>query len=562
MIFGRHIHSSFLEDELNAQVEDFKLLLRSPAIGLLEERKLFLGLFIKFNIEGEMILMMPWKRGLPRKNDQFYCFLLPDGLRKHNFWGDLSYGELIKQELCATDIKCVWHGKSDNEQFALVGFTQIAREFMQSLQKNGKRVTLVIGPKVPPYEYLQNLRELVLESDTKDCILYSEYQQKEWAPILLDKSDNISNVLLCESESSDIIILQGPPGTGKTYHIAKMCEFLCKRGRKVLVTALTNQALMSVAEQLKNACQKQGVGLCKTALTANESHACPYIEPVDDVIPISGSIVLGTFYKMSSSAILKTYNKSFDYVIVDEASQAYLATLSAAFKLGRKNVWVGDVNQMPPISLLSENRKNREGYGPLIDGLSTVVNSAQYKTFQLTYTHRLGPRGADFTGMFYNNTLKSARQILFKDDPLQDGPILVTLEMEQGNSCPLNAIHKALELANNAIKYSKAEVAILSHRIETVQSIQREAVAKIEKFSSILVETVARVQGITKDIVIFLVPNTDSMVYCFEKRLFNVATSRARWNTYIIVDSNFDSYQYGDGLVMKYLRRIANEKKI
>ena len=51
----------------------------------------------------------------------------------------------------------------------------------------------------------------------------------------------------------------------------------------------------------------------------------------------------------------------------------------------------------------------------------------------------------------------------------------------------------------------------------------------------ILIDTVARIQGLTTDICVYVVPNTHYL-RALEPRLFNVATSRARRQTIIIAD--------------------------
>jgi putative uncharacterized protein (fragment) len=54
---------------------------------------------------------------------------------------------------------------------------------------------------------------------------------------------------------------------------------------------------------------------------------------------------------------------------------------------------------------------------------------------------------------------------------------------------------------------------------------------------------VARVQGITKDVVIFMIPNCDAQIYSFKVAMFNVATSRAIYNTFIITDKDVMGYK-------------------
>ena len=139
-----------------------------------------------------------------------------------------------------------------------------------------------------------------------------------------------------------------------------------------------------------------------------------------------GKLMLSTFY-ISSGYAAKCYEGPlFDYVIVDEASQAFLAMLAAANMLGHKNLWVGDVFQMPPIVLISKDRVKRLGYEKLINGLDSLTETNKYKTFQLSDTFRLGHRATEYTGLFYNDTLHS------KVDPTQlkkDGPLAILENM-------------------------------------------------------------------------------------------------------------------------------------
>lgn len=554
MKIDRNKHAAFLEEELQAQTDEFKQKLNTSAIQLMNRNELFVGLYTKFHPNGEMIMMLPTSRGVPRKNEYYYCLLLPDNLSKYKNWDNRNYKELIEQELCATDLKFVWHRESDTPGFVLAGFNNVSIEFKKILEKNGRRVALTIGPKVPPYEYLSNLHKMVQSNVLHfDSILDSDYNTKQCAPILIGGNTDLRDIADREFQKSDIFTLQGPPGTGKTYRIAQLCKYYCSQGKSVLVTALTNVALMSVAEKNKETSPYSDFTIYKTSLSSDEKAKCPFICQTDDVVSVKGALVLATFYKMSYAALQAGSHPAFDYVIVDEASQAFIATLAAAKRLGKKAIWVGDINQMPPISLLSENRIKKEGYIHLIEGLKTVVQSFPYALFQLTTTYRLGPRGAQFTGIFYNNTLQSAAPDTLFDANTIDGPIIIKMPLPIGDSTPRSAIDKAITIIQKHIHTKNKEIAVLSHRIDTVLSILRR-VAEEELNNNILIDTVARVQGMTKDIVIYVIPNTDCMLYSLEKRLFNVATSRARKNTYIIIDNNYPSYPYIDSSVLKYLQ--------
>lgn len=559
MKIERSIHQQFLKDELQTQTDEFKKILETSAIDLLLEKNIvFVAMFIKFMDNGEMLLKFSTSRPLPRRNDYLYCFTLPESLRRYKDWGNMSYGDLIKQETKATELKCVWHEKIEDSHFMLAGFKGVSEEFKQYVEK-APRGIVTLGPQVPPYEYLSNLEKICHCLHPKcNQILDSEYSNNDFSPILLNSTCNFVEKVINDFRNTDIVILQGPPGTGKTYRISNLCEYLCNKNKSVLVTALTNHALMEIAEKLKSSQLMRNNGVFKTNLTADELKCVSGIQKSDKLQAIPGKLMLSTFYISSGKAASNYEGPLFDYVIVDEASQAFLPMLAIANMLGYKNLWVGDVKQMSPIVLISKDRIKRLGYAPVIEGLDTVTSSCIYKTYQLSDTFRLAPRSARLTGLFYNDTLTSKSELnkLFNDD---FGPILITLDMAIGDPTPNVAIKHAVSLAKDLLsKNKKIEIAILSQLIKTTKSIQSEVANQIGSSNNVLVETVARVQGITVDYTIYVIPDTDAKLHSFELRLFNVATSRARRNTYIICPRNIMNYPYMSPLVRKYLSNLLS----
>lgn len=78
---------------------------------------------------------------------------------------------------------------------------------------------------------------------------------------------------------------------------------------------------------------------------------------------------------------------------------------------------------------------------------------------------------------------------------------------------------------------------------------------------NIIIDTVARVQGLTTDITIFFIPDY-SYIRTLEPHLFNVATSRAREHTIIIADKYVFDCTTLDMRVREYLKRLTQEKCI
>ena len=557
MIIDRQKQKQFIQDELKAQTDSFKQKLETSAIDLLlEKNELFVGMFLKYMDNGEIMFKFPTSRALPRKNSFYYCFTLPDVLKRYKEWGNLSYGDLIKKEICATNIKCIWHASSDNPMFMLVGCKGTTENFKKYIEKVPGGI-IVLGPEVPPYEYLANL-EKVCHSFHPRCkeILDADYKLNSWVPSLLSYDMNLPEIVQKDFELTDVVIVQGPPGTGKTHRISQLCNILCSKGYSVLVTALTNRALMEVAGKLRETLVKEHK-VYKTNLTTDEAKEVGGIQNAENVYAIPGKLMLSTFYITSGAAVNGYEDPLFDFVIVDEASQAFFAMLAAANMLGKKNLWVGDVFQMPPIVLMSNERIKKQGYEPLVNGLNTLTSSIRFPNYQLSDTFRLGTNAAKLTGLFYNGTLKSLSgdsYILLEET---EGPILVPIDMPIGDPTPSIAIKEAVRIAKRLIlQDKKLEIAILSLLIKTTTALQVEVARTIGNANNVLVETVARVQGITKDVTIYVIPNTDSMVHSLELRLFNVATSRARNNTYIICPKNILKYSYMSPLVRKYLEKL------
>lgn len=557
MIIDRQLQQQFIQDELKVQTDSFKQKLETSALDLLlEKNEVFVGMFVKYMDNGEIIIKFPISRALPRKNSHYYCFTLPDVLRRYKEWGNLTYGDLIKKETCATSIKCIWYGSSDNAKFMLIGCKGSTEEFKKYIEKVPGGI-VVFGPEVPPYEYLANL-EKICRSRHPRCseILDAFYIHNTWKPSLLSSDMNLSEIIQQDFLAKDIVIVQGPPGTGKTFRIVQLCETLCENGCSVLVTALTNRALLEVADKLKKTLIKENK-VYKTNLTTDEAQDVCGIQCAEKISAEPGKLMLSTFYKSSGAVVNGYEDPLFDYVIVDEASQAFFAMLAAANMLGKKNLWVGDVYQMPPIVLMSNDRVKRQGYEPLVNGLDTLTSSMRFPNYQLSDTFRLGMNAAKQTGIFYDGTLKSLSKEPKSFLDKKEGPILVPMDMPIGDPAPSVAIKEAVKIAANLVKQNKkTEIVILSVLIKTTTALQVEVTRTIGNVNNILVETVARVQGITKDVTIYVIPHTDSMVHSLELRLFNVATSRAKENTYIICPNNIKDYTHMSDKVRTYLNNL------
>lgn len=569
MNIDRKKHWQFLEDELKAETEEFKKTYLTTAISLLKtSQEMYVAQFISFK-DGEMIMKFPISRALPRKGDFLVCMVLPPELQDYRNWGDKTYRDLYKTRYNSTECVCIWHSPANDPRYSLVGFSKVSVDFANYI-KETPNIVLTFAPQRPPIDYVMNLQKVVEDKYSKGVasVLDANYQTKDWEPILI-KQDNVSGFVYSQMTLTDTMILEGPPGTGKTYMIAELCARLCAEGHSVLVTALTNRALMEIAE--KSAvkpllhCHK----IFKTNITIDELREIKDLETIKSIAPMPGCLVMSTYFITSGYAADLTVEQPFDYVIMDEASQAILPMFAASRKIGKKNLWVGDIHQLPPIVILNQDRIKFCNYKPLVEGLKLLADNSSSPIYQLTTTYRFGQRSANYTGVFYNDSLVSFESKRFNDLPSmckilsnEGGPTLILTDMPSGDSTPQFATYMASYIVASILNDSpNKDIAVLSCMKKTTRTLQMAITQKVGSKKNLIVDTVARVQGLTTDVTIFFVPDY-SYIRTLEPHLFNVATSRAKEHTIIIADKYvLDCYTL-DKKVRIYLENLKLEKSI
>ena len=563
MIFSRDMQWQFLEEELKAEVKEFDDKLKTSATYLMEKGEVFTAQFLSFSDSGEMRIRFSCKRPVPRRGEYLYCMTLHKELRDHRNWGDRTYGDLVKDKTNFTEAICNWLMPSDKPGFIIAGFIGIDVEFAEWI-RDAAMTVLVMGPNKPPFDYMAHLQSLTrcIDSPSVSSVLDADYITNSWKPALLNNKKDIPEFLQAQLSLNDSLILQGPPGTGKTYQIAKLCANLLAEGHSILVTSLTNRALMEIAKKPFLEPYLKDKKVFKTKITTDEEREVPQLQLEKVVAPKQGCLVLSTFFITSGVAAELSSDSPFDYVIVDEASQALLQMIAAAKRLGKKSLFVGDVKQLPPVIQMKSSKVRENGYVHLVEGLNSITEMSLYPTYQLTESRRLTERGTRYTGKFYGDSLVSLSEHKGADSNFflnsQGGPTLLKTDMELGELAAPSAMDLALAVVASIHKSRKSkEVAVLACMKETVRGLQKKLNSNLKK-SNLIVDTVARVQGLTTDICVYVVPNTHYL-RSLDPRLFNVATSRARYQTIIIADKEILGYTRMDNQVKDYLERLDEE---
>lgn len=582
MYYTREQHKRFLDKELVAISEEYLRKLNSKALALLADKEVYVTQYIKLDLKkddsntadhnvlgaGQLILRFKKDKGIPRKNEYFTAVALEKEMCFPQKWGTISWGNLRHHQVEYSEVHCVWQGKADDNGFLLCGFTGLSIEMAKFL--HGKEgCVIVLGPQEPPMDYYQNLIDIVSNTNSNMAakeILDFDKKTIVWNPAHINSDKEQVEDIVKTLESTPQLIFQGPPGTGKTFLMAELVEHLLKLNKSVLVTAMTNRALIELVEKesLRDFLSKKRI--MKTNVSSDEITICKSLVPIDSkrISCISGSLTLSTFYNSSGWSKLCYNERPFDYVIMDEASQALFGMIAACKNLGQKIIWIGDQNQMQPIVSLSEESLTRNDFTMLANGFTTLCENFDYKSYILTETHRLLKKSAALTSLFYHTPLKSVAnfEYVFANSDIQylpkdGGTILLYKEMPVGEKADKSSCELSIRIVEDILaSQPKLKIAVLTKFRATVRMLQNSFISKYGSKDNVLIDTVERVQGMTCDVCIYHIPNT-MMGMSLDKSLFNVATSRAKQLTIIVADRSIMNTQCHRDVHM-YLMGIAS----
>lgn len=573
MVLARKDHIKFLNRELIRQTEKYILTNQTSAIALLETDEVYSSQFIKIK-DGLLILKFKNTRSVPRKGEYLTAVLINGRMSSYLNWGNITWVDLRHDhQIAFLEVKCVYHSKSEVREYSIAGFSGITQDFANKLEPG---CIVILGPQEPPSAYLRNLIRIVSSANNKlatDKFLDIEVTNTDWFPAVFKEKDDFPSFILTQISLSSEVLIQGPPGTGKTNKMAALATKLINEQKSVLVTALTHRALIELAkkEYLKDSLEESRV--FKTNMTLDELHELPKLKDSVDVVCQPGTLCLSTFYKVSEFASYIQEVPPFDFVIMDEASQSFLAMFACSKLLGKNLIWIGDPYQLPPITSIEEEEIIRNNYSPMIEGFLTICKSLAIPAFMLVESYRLSPRAAEYTSLFYANPIKSSvkRRIVnlsYLELNLEvrkffhpnGGPSLIKLSFPREDPKPEIGMRFVVGIVAQLLKISEKdfEIAVLAKFKKTVREIQKSVANILGDDRNLTIETVERVQGLTCDVCIYFIPNY-MVNMSLEKHLFNVATSRSQRHTIIIADTGIATLNNSNQLVLRYLQKLDLE---
>lgn len=566
MIINNNKHINLIQDELIFQTNEFEKLLRKQAAKMFVDRQLYLCRYQGYDeARGNIIVKFEHKIcSAPRKNETLQCFVSSTQDDNVKNWGGLTYEDLRTN--ITTQFECRTVFFTYENDHTIVGLSGVKVEDVSKYERNA---LVFLAPTDPPLQYLMNLVDFLKQvKPNTNRLLELDIEYPIWKPQPLIVDDSFISKLQTDFVETDTIIIQGPPGTGKTYLMALLCGALLKSDFRILVTALTNRALIELAEKeyLKTALEQGKV--FKSALTADESKnkKTKGLQSFKSLSKQKPPLLLTTYYIMSQIATKAVVDDHFDYIIIEEASQAFLSTIALAKKLGKKCIIIGDIKQLEPIFHKEYAPEDTNNYHWMICGLKAISfylpNAKQYI---LTESYRLTENAIKGTNIFYGDVLKSKSDIKlpldFTNFPLlkkylnsYGGSSLVRFKLPEGRLPSLECSEFIVKQIDQIKLFDgKAEIAVLAFHKDSIRFLQKEIYAKSANIENVLVETIDRIQGLTTDFCIFFVP-TEGVPFAFQANRFNVATSRAKLCTLIVSDETISSfYSLIDSNVKQYM---------
>lgn len=345
-------------------------------------------------------------------------------------------------------------------------------------------------------------------------------------------------------------LIQGPPGSGKTSLLAHLANAFVKEGKKVLITASTHTAINNALQKASTLSKyphiiKVGKSHQKQNLNSKGSTAKNITDfRKSDYDNNSKGIIVGaTCYSPQTK---KLEFMDWDVIIVDEAGQLSVPLAMAAMVRGKKYIFIGDHQQLPPI--IAEGQSD-----PIFSKSVFEVLFKHAPGIMLDTTYRMNEAINRFpSNQFYNGKLKpnldNANWQLTVKQPFRNHQNILAPNLPEVLFCHFHnslntrsdfeanlAAELIEELLFNGIPAN--EIAIITPYRAQVRQIKNALTATVldsEKREKIFVDTIERIQGQERDVIIYSMATSDPVKakqraeFSFNSNRLNVALTRAR----------------------------------
>jgi DNA replication ATP-dependent helicase Dna2 len=356
---------------------------------------------------------------------------------------------------------------------------------------------------------------------------------------------------VAQAYAADLLhLIQGPPGTGKTWVLAHLARLLVEDGQRVLVTALTHRAIHNALNKLPKA--GPDVPVCKIGDARHIGDlAVPNFEDFGQSHfgDLSGGYVIGaTPFALHSRRLADV---EFDVVLFDEASQVTLPLAIMGMLAGNKYVFIGDENQLPPVTVFSTQEAIQTSIFGYLAGRGNET--------MLDVTYRLNDTLADWPSRtFYKGELKPspeaagrrlelAGQVTRWDAVLDPDLPAVFIDLCHRNTTVRSSteaeavVGLVTALIERGLSTSEIGV-VVPYRAQSrlIRSLMRRALGNGEVLERLVIDTVERMQGQEREVVLVSFATSSPAFaaqvseFLFQPQRLNVAVTRPRTKLILI----------------------------
>jgi DNA replication ATP-dependent helicase Dna2 len=350
---------------------------------------------------------------------------------------------------------------------------------------------------------------------------------------------------VAQSYATDLLhLIQGPPGTGKTLMLAHLAQLLAQDGLRVFVTALTHRAIHNALNKIPQV--DPSIQVCKIG---EARHAADLQVPNFEQFEQShfgeqsgGYVVGATPFALQTQRLA---NVEFDVVLFDEASQITLPLAIMGMLAGSKYIFIGDENQLPPVTIFSAAQAAQTSIFAYLAGRGQET--------MLNVTYRLNDALTEWPSRtFYHNELQSspaaaARRLNLSplvtrwDFVLDPDSPAVFLDLCHSNSTVRSRLEaevvSELVLALLMRDVSPDEIGVVvPYRAQSrlIRSLLRRVLMDDELARKLVVDTVERMQGQEREVILFSFATASPKFaaqmadFLFQPQRLNVAVTRPR----------------------------------
>ncbi|PKG42530.1 AAA domain-containing protein, partial [Psychroflexus sp. MES1-P1E] len=446
-----------------------------------------------------------------------------------------------------------------------VGFNSFDVEFLNILNKGDK---IIFGISDPPLKYYFNLIDITKNATKNkrvEKVILGDYHLNNFDPKPISNSLDLIKLYKSKLLNDKDIIIQGPPGTGKTFFISRLILELLNQKKSILISTLANRSLIEIANKYFTISNAKKNVVYKSNLKLEESKEVKDLRPMPkDFMPSESNILLTTFYRMTGLAVEIGKEPVYDYLILEEASQCFLGTIAAAKKLGKIIIMVGDPLQLPPVVNQNNSGQISSDINLMLESFAYYASTINCPKYKFTTTFRLSEKACYQTNTFYNNSLKSKSEVQKNNSILKN---LSSIYNNEGGSSlfyydskKLNELYEFIfsEIKNLLRLDSAFNIAILSSTKKGVKLLRDNLLHKFnDSQDQIIINTVDGVQGLTVDFCFYFAYSDGNPSFSFKINRFNVASSRAKYCTLILIDEIYKIIPPYKGLVGDFISKCS-----